>query len=193
MKHMTVGLVPFTKQVLWEIRAEVRGRAAAAATICVAIVPYNSLEIIDAMPRHHSSAQMWEDRLLDSDPQICKRAAAEARATKSKAETAEAAGRKRQKRIDYLTQAQTDAGEALTLLNGKHAGDVDRLHIPQLKAIIVNGPHRLPEFGQSKAYYLSIVKELLKNDPVVREFSAGMLDVEAPAEDDWEEEAVVTE
>ena len=151
------------------------------------------LEIIDAMPRHHSSAQMWEDGLLDSDPQICKQAAAEARATKRKAETAEAAGRKRQKRIDYLTLAQTDAAEALTLLNDKHAGDVDRLHILQLKAIIGNKTHELPKSGQSKAYYLSIVKELLKNDPAVREFNAGMLDIEALAEDDWEEEAVVTE
>ena len=186
-----MGPIPFTKQVLWECLAEEEARAKSATKIGVTIAPYSSLVIADAIPRHHSSAQLWEGGMFDKDPQIAIQASAEARATKRKDDTQAAAQREKQKTVTALLKDQTDAVAAIARLDNECEGDVDRLHIPELVAIIGNKTFQMPKTGQKRDYYRVIVKDLLGDSHGARDFNAGMLEVQAPTEDDWEEEGII--
>ena len=133
--------------------------------------------------------------MLDKDPQIAIQASAEARATKRKDDTQAAAQRKKQKIVTALLKAQTDAVAAIARLDGECEGDVavDRLLIPELVAIIGNKTFQMPKTGQKRDYYRVIVKDLLKDNHGARDFNVGMLEVQAPTEDDWEEEEGIIE
>ena len=120
-------------------------------------------------------------------------ASAEARATKRKDDTQAAAQREKQKTITALLKAQIDAVAAIARLDDECEGDVDRLHIPELVAIIGNKTFQMPKTGQKRDYYRVIVKDLLKDNHGARDFNVGMLEVQAPTEDDWEEEEGIIE
>ena len=65
---------------------------------------------------------------------------------------------------------------------------MDRLHIPELVAIIGNKTFQMPKTGQKREYYRVIVKDLLKDNPGVRDFNAGMLEIEGPVDEDLVDE-----
>ena len=89
---------------------------------------------------------------------------------------------------DTVLELKLAMTAALARLDGECKGDVDRLHIPELVAIIGNKTFQMPKTGQKREYYRVIVKDLLKDNPGVRDFNAGMLEIEGPADEDLVDE-----
>lgn len=99
-----IGLVPFTKKVLWDCLAVEKDRADSAAAFGLKVIQYNSLgftSVSQRGPQHHSGT-MWEGGFLDKDPQIAKAMLAEAKTQTRKQESIDSTKAAEAKRVKLV-------------------------------------------------------------------------------------------
>jgi hypothetical protein len=179
-RNTGVGLIPFTRKVMWDAIAEEQARDTAAAKAGVQVVPYyNHLDIAMAPsrgPKHHSGT-MWEGGFLDLESQVAKAQEAEDRVNKRKAITVAAGAASEAKRVKLLTAATADSLVALQILRDQHHGDVNKLTVPQMKSIIINKTMAPTKSGNKKFYACQVLRHL-RDELCVSDFSELMLCLE---------------